>query len=117
MLGDPLMVSIVFSLGGERVDNVDAIKNYVEGFFRNLYSDDKPLRSKVDGLVIPCLGEGLAEWLERPFSEEVKKVVWFLDGDKALWPDGFTLAFYKACWDVIQTDLMLVEEVMPHIFL
>lgn len=31
-----------------------------------------------------------------------------LDGDKALGPDGFTLAFYKAFWEVIREDLVLV---------
>lgn len=34
--------------------------------------------------------------------------MWLLDGDKGLGPDGFTLAFYKACWEVIKGDLMLV---------
>lgn len=31
-----------------------------------------------------------------------------LDGDKVPGPDGFTLAFYKTCWEVIKGDLMLV---------
>lgn len=31
-----------------------------------------------------------------------------LDGDKASRPDGFSLAFYKTCWEVIKGDLMLV---------
>lgn len=36
--------------------------------------------------------------MERPFTEEeVKMVVWMLDGDKAPGSDGFILAFYKSC--------------------
>lgn len=47
--------------------------------------------------------------MERSFDEEeVKKAVWILDGHKALRSDGFTIAFYKACWNVIKEDLMLV---------
>lgn len=36
--------------------------------------------------------------VETPFTEEeVKTVVWELEGGKALSPDGFPLAFYKHC--------------------
>lgn len=64
------------------------------------------MRPKVDGLHLPQLREGKAEWSERSFKEEeVKKAVWMLDGDKALGRDGFTLAF---CWEVIKKDLLLV---------
>lgn len=31
-----------------------------------------------------------------------------MDNDKASGPDGFTLAFYKACWEFVCGDLMLV---------
>ena len=27
-------------------------------------------------------------------------------GDKALGPDGFTMAFFKACWEVVKDDIM-----------
>lgn len=37
-------------------------------------------------------------------KEEVKKAMWMLDDDKAPGPDGFTLAFYKFCWEVIKLD-------------
>lgn len=80
-----------------------------KSFFSNIYKEERYLRSKVDGLFLPCLGGGQAEWLERLFTEEeVKKVVWSLDGDKASRRNGFSLIFYKVCWNVIRTDLMLV---------
>lgn len=82
----------------------------MEDFFKHQYSDDRPVRLKVDGLNLSSLEEDQAERLERPFDEdeEVKKVMWSLDGNKATGPDGFSIAFYKACWDVIRGDLMLV---------
>lgn len=66
-------------------------------------------RPKVDELLFSQIGDDQATWLERPFEEEeVKKVVWMMDGDKAPGPDDFTLAFYKTCWEVIKGDLLLV---------
>lgn len=35
-------------------------------------------------------------------------VVRGLNGDKALGLDGFSLAFYQACWDVIKEDVLSV---------
>lgn len=75
----------------------------------------------MDALDFPQPDEGQAAWLERSFDEvEVRKA------DKAPRPDGFSLAFYKACWEVIRGDLILVvndffersfldKGVMPHI--
>lgn len=63
----------------------------------------------MDGLRLLSLGEGQTEWLERSFEvEEVKKAVWLLDGNKVPGPDGFTIVFYKTCWEVIKEDLMQV---------
>lgn len=96
-------------IGGVRVDNEEEIKTHVEENFRNLFWDDRPLRPEVEWLHLSQLGEGQAKWLERPFEEEeVKKVVWMLEGDKVLGLDGFMLAFYKTCWEMIKADLMLV---------
>ena len=51
--------------------------------------------------------------LERPFDKEVVIQVWKdLEGDKASSPDGFTMAFFHHCWQVIQDDVMgFFEEV------
>lgn len=96
-------------IGDRTVENVDEIKTRLENFFMNQFTEDKPMRPKVDGLSLPRFGEDQTAWLERPFDEEeVIKAVWLLDGDKAQRPDGFTLAFYKVCWEVSKEDLMLV---------
>lgn len=88
---------------------ISNLQSHMEDYFQALFQKDRPLRPKVDGLQLPMLGEGQVDWLERPFEkDEVKRETWMLDGDKAPGPDGFTLAFYKACWEVIKEDLMLV---------
>jgi hypothetical protein len=47
--------------------------------------------------------------MEREFEEdEVWEVVQKLKGDKALGPDGFTMAFFQKCWGVVKEDMMAV---------
>ncbi|XP_019161968.1 PREDICTED: uncharacterized protein LOC109158506 [Ipomoea nil] len=40
-----------------------------------------------------------------PGVEEVKEVVMQMSSTSAAGPDGFSGAFYKACWDIIQDDV------------
>jgi hypothetical protein len=45
--------------------------------------------------------------LEAPFSqEEVEATIKSMPSDKAPGPDGFTGAFFKACWEIIKNDFM-----------
>lgn len=45
--------------------------------------------------------------LTKPFSkEEIYKVIWSMEPDKALGPDDFSIHFYRICWEIIITDLL-----------
>lgn len=47
--------------------------------------------------------------MELPFSEEeVVAALQSLKGDKAPGPDGFSLAFFHQCWEVVKNDVMEV---------
>ena len=38
-----------------------------------------------------------------------------MEGDKALGPDGFSLAFYRHCWGVVKRDVLVVfKEFYQH---
>jgi hypothetical protein len=39
-------------------------------------------------------------------EKEVWETIKQLPSDKAPGPDGFTGGFYKACWDIVKTDIM-----------
>ena len=41
-------------------------------------------------------------------EEEVRKVVLKMNGDNVLGPDGFSMAFFQVCWDVLRVDIMKV---------
>jgi hypothetical protein len=61
----------------------------------------------VDGISFDSILEYEASWLERAFEEEeVRKVVSAMVRDKAPDPDGFSMAFFRECWDVLRGDIM-----------
>jgi hypothetical protein len=61
----------------------------------------------LDDLAFDTLDAVEASSLELPFEErEVLEMVKSMSRDKALGPDGFSLAFFQDCWDAIKTDIM-----------
>jgi ribonuclease HI len=38
-------------------------------------------------------------------EEEITNIVWSMDPDKAPGPDGFSIHFYRICWEIIKFDL------------
>lgn len=78
-------------------------------FYKQLFSDDEVRRPLLDGLVFSSLDESDRDLLDQPFTEEeVWGVVRNMAGDKAPGPDGFSLAFFQSCWEVIKQDVMQV---------
>ena len=70
----------------------------------------------MEGLEFDRIGDMERVWLERKFErEEILQVVSELEGDKALVPDWFTMAFYHHCWRVVEKDILAVfEEFFQH---
>ena len=63
----------------------------------------------MEGLEFDRIGDLERVWLERKFErEEILQVISDLEGDKAPGPDGFTMAFYKHCWRVVEKDVLVV---------
>lgn len=45
-----------------------------------------------------------------PELEEVKNVVFKLNGDSSSGPDGLTGRFYQSCWDIIGIDILALVQ-------
>jgi hypothetical protein len=65
-------------------------------------------RPRVDGLSFRSIDADESIWLEREFEEKVWDVVRVMDRDKAPGPDGFTMAFFQKCWEILKNDLMAI---------
>ena len=59
----------------------------------------------MDGIAFESISKVEAGWLERAFEEdEVRKVAMKMNGNKASGPEGFSMAFFQVCWDVVRVD-------------
>ena len=94
---------------GENLSGSDDISEEILKFFRRLYTKPERNSWKIEGLDWCPISAQSVEWLDRPFlEEEVCYAVFQLNRDKASSPDGFTMALYQECWDVIKEDVMKV---------
>ena len=74
------------------------IQVQVVGFYKSLYQEPEAWRPTFDGLDFASLDEFDRFSLEREFDwEEIIVALWEAKGDKALGPNGFTLAFFQKC--------------------
>ncbi|XP_059436099.1 uncharacterized protein LOC132169027 [Corylus avellana] len=96
-------------IGDNLSSNLDEISEHIVDFYQKHFTEQHNWRPLVDGISLDSISEEEASWLERDFEEEeVKKVVFKMNGNKASGPDGFSLAFFQACWDVVREDIMRV---------
>jgi hypothetical protein len=83
------------------------VKEHIVQFYRKLYTEQSNWRPKMENQAFSSIDEEEKMWMERDFEEvEVWEVVKGMDGDKALGPDGFTMAFFQSCWAVVKQDVM-----------
>ncbi|RVW16749.1 hypothetical protein CK203_076445 [Vitis vinifera] len=108
-------IKSLISERGETLNSIEVISEEIVNFFGNLYSKPVGESWRVEGIDwVPIFGES-GVWLDRPFTEEeVRMAVFQLNKEKAPGPDGFTIAVYQECWDVIKEDLMRVFLRIPH---
>ncbi|RVW26396.1 Transposon TX1 uncharacterized 149 kDa protein [Vitis vinifera] len=85
----------------------DDLKEGVCRAYKSLLSEPGDWRPNINGLIFKELGEGLASSLEVVFSEEeIYAALSSCCGDKALGSDGFTMAFWLCCWDVVKSEIL-----------
>ncbi|RVW59638.1 hypothetical protein CK203_103273 [Vitis vinifera] len=79
----------------------------VVGAFQRLYSEEEGWRPCIDGFSFMRLASSEAEGLKIPCSEEeVFAALSDLGNDKVPGPDGFTMALWLFCWDVVKVEIM-----------
>jgi hypothetical protein len=95
------------SINGSYSSDQQVIRNHVAHFYESLFSDPFSWRPRLDNLAFNTLDAVESSSLELPFEEKkVFEVIKGTNRDKAPGLDGFSLAFFQDCWDVIKSDLM-----------
>ena len=89
----------------------DQLKVAVESYFQNLYNEDGDGCEEVtfDFLShVPFLvsREDNSTLIKTFSEEEICNVIWSMEPDKAPGPDGFSIHFYRTCWEIIKVDLL-----------
>ena len=73
-----------------------SIEDCIIQFYKNLFTEHKVYRPHPVVLNFPEISDDKAGWLVRPFDDVVVfGVVKDFEGDKALGPDGFLMAFFS----------------------
>ena len=87
------------------LDNQKSILEKVLGFFRKLYSKVEEDWCRLESLDQSPISKESASNLEQPFlQEEIQEVVFHMDKENLPNLNGFTLAFYQDCLDIIKQD-------------
>jgi hypothetical protein len=86
----------------------DQKKNIIHDHFKEVMKKGAPRATTINWATIPPSPCDLSD-LDAPFLEdEVKAAIDNSASDKAPGLDGFTGAFFKACWDIIKGDILAV---------
>jgi hypothetical protein len=98
-------------VNGSPTSDPTSIGDHVVNYYKSLFSEPISWRPRLDNLEFDRLNGEEAAGLEIPFEEkEVWEVIKGMDRDKAPGPDGFSMAFFQDCWEVIKEDFMAVFE-------
>jgi hypothetical protein len=97
------------TVNGSSTSDPGIVSNHIVNFYESLFSEPLSWRPMVDILEFDVLNAEEVSSLEDPFEErEVREVIKGMDRDKALGSDGFSLAFFQDCWNVVKGDFMEV---------
>ncbi|KAL0307623.1 UNVERIFIED_CONTAM: hypothetical protein Sangu_3019200 [Sesamum angustifolium] len=93
--------------GNREVTDPKQIRDSAAHYFENLLTCNSP---RNDLSEFPFHFSTLSEEVTHsicniPTEEETKEIVFSIDKDSVAGPDGFSLAFYQACWEFIAKDI------------
>jgi len=92
---------------GEATKNPKAIKKEIVDFYQRLYTEIETWRPSGGCRVDYIVAFEDNQMLQKEFEElEIWECVKLCAGDKAPVPDGYTMAFYVHCWEVIRGEVI-----------
>jgi hypothetical protein len=96
-------------VNGSSTSNPAIIRDHIVNFNESLFTETLSRRPHLDNVEFDMLSTTEASSLEDLFEErKVWEVIKGMDRDKAPNPNGFSMAFFHECWDVIKGNFMAV---------
>ena len=103
----PILIIVSTLVDRVITTNQDEIGEGLVNFYSCLFSDDDVRCPLLDDLDFSSIDEEDNIVLDKPFTkEEVLGVVKDMVGDKAPGPDGYSMAFFQRCWDIVKNDVL-----------
>jgi hypothetical protein len=104
-------ISEISSTDGSIHKGFDQLKATSETHFQNLYKEYgvgcEEVISKFLSHIPFLVSKEHNSALLKPFKKEVIcNVICYMEPDKAPRPDGFSIHFYRTCWEIIKADLL-----------
>lgn len=94
-------------INGVRFTEEQEVREGIANAYQQILSDSSGWKADIGGLSLKQISPAEAEVLEQPFSEvEISAALMGMNGDKAPGPDGFTIAFWQRCWEIVKEDVM-----------
>ena len=94
-------------MDGRKLTKEIEIKEEVVNAFQDILLETGDWGLSISRLSFFSLDSVDAGLLEKAFfEEEIQIALSSLSGDKALGPDGFTLALWEFCWDIVKYEVM-----------
>lgn len=85
------------------VEEIRDLREDVVGFFTTFYIEPFSWQWNLNDLDFDALDQWKVQWLERPFrEEEILEALRNCKKDKALWLDGFNMAFLQNNWETME---------------
>ena len=102
-------IKVLENQRGLVLNNSENIKEDILMYFEKLYLSPSGESWRVEDLDWSLISGESASRLDSPFTEkEISKVIFQLDKDKAPGLDGFTIAVFQDCWNMIKENLVRV---------
>ncbi|XP_075092306.1 uncharacterized protein LOC107821421 [Nicotiana tabacum] len=91
----------------EVIEDPERIENEIIEFYKELYTEPEQWRPTVNFENTTSISESERESLQSNFEEqEVLSSLKMCASDKAPGPDGYTMGFFRKCWDILKEDIM-----------
>ncbi|WMV08407.1 hypothetical protein MTR67_001792 [Solanum verrucosum] len=95
------------SVNGVCTQEPTIIKEEILNFYQNLYTETERWRPQFIARNGKMISEGDNIMLQSQFTEdEIKDCVMACAGDKAPGRDGYTMAFFITCWEVVRKEVV-----------